>query len=220
MSANATTKRKNSGILRYTFGEIADQDPYDQNLNGQPGTTFNGQAFDSLTEGGTVRIVCCLGNDLDLTPDVDNQVFGASAGNAAVTGNASSLFTGSNISARAYQRIGPSPDYTVANGYIPGGTKVHAYFVSTNAIESGADLYPFIIVQTEVTETRIRRGSPPVADFDGPVLLGSIRVALVNQGVSESIGAGVLIVELQHSEHDIPGNSGQGFQQLASAPPG
>jgi hypothetical protein len=161
--------------------------------------------------------VCCLGADADLTPDVDDQVFGASAGYPAITGNTSSLFSGSDVVTRAYQTIGPSVGHLRGDGYIPGGTKVHAYFVPTNGTEGPAG-YPFMIVQTEVTESRLRRGSPPVQDDDGPMRLGCIRVAVANEGVSGSIAAGVLIVEIQHSEHDIPGNEGQSFEQLAEAP--
>ncbi len=196
MAINSTTKLKYSGILRYSFG------------GGQP---FNPTPQRAVIVGGdpAVILVCC-GADADLDVDMDNQVFGASAGHAAITGSAFTFFSGSNVVARDMQQVGEAgtayAGFHRSTGYIPVGTKVHAYFQITNAVvglSTARAEEPLIAVQTEVISNRRRRNG--VEDTTGPQFLGSIRVALMNLGAVTSSAAGVLIVELQHSEHDIPG---------------
>lgn len=218
MIANSTRK-KNSGILRYSFGgDGSDNTP----------------KFPALIGGDNPVIFSCLGADADVTPDDDDQVFGEFPGHAAITGSVAtdSLFNGSNVVQRdGIQLAVPVIDPTTGdfveptkgrfNAYVPakanngsgflgGSTKVFAFFQAT-AADFGASTVPaeepFVVVQTEVKLNRFFRAA--AADLTGPLLIGSIRVAIKNLGASTSLVAGVLVVELQHSEHDLLGSQNQ-----------
>ena len=61
MSIGTSTRKKNSGILRYTFG----------NANGERTGQFN-----ALIGQANPEVLVCLGADSEVTPDEDDQVFG------------------------------------------------------------------------------------------------------------------------------------------------
>lgn len=194
---------KNSGILRYTFGDVGN--------NSNPAA---GQ-FPALAAAST-KVIQCLGAGSDvLIADSDNQLFGGSPGHDIVSGGINTLFDPANPTPVLAQQ---PTDVLVANPppgghgapsfYIPSGTKVFAFFIQTGGVTPGA-----YRVQWETSESVIRRGLPgngnSVAQANAPAqFLASIRVALRNDSGSQSI-AGVLVVELQHSEHDIPGDTFQ-----------
>jgi hypothetical protein len=198
---------KNSGILRYSFGGNI--------LN--PLGVF--PQYQWIQGGASAVIINVLDSDQIVVPDLDSQVFGASAGHADVVGLPQTLFFGSTVAAQDAQAIGvpgtkyPSALYgTVQRGaaYVPASTKVHAYFVLTDAsvgLSTAQGEEPLVAVQTQVATNRLYRNG--VVDTTGPKYLGAVRVAVKNLGASTSFAAGVLVVELQHSEHDIPGTEAQ-----------
>ncbi len=200
----ALTQVKNSGILRYTYG----------------GTLVGGPQFGAISGQNTPgeaagTLIQVLGPNALVSCDSDYHIFGLCPGYAAVTGNVNTLFTGSNL----LQADGVAPANRVANSanqngqfnqYIPGGTKVHAYFQLTNALLGTSTVIaeqPVMLVQTEVQTNRIFHAG--VADANGPQYVSSIRVAIKNMGAATTKAAGVLIIELQHSEHDLLGNNTQ-----------
>ncbi len=204
---NATTQIKNSGILRYTFGTGAGG-------NTPPVPQFDlieGQNTPGEAKGTLIQI---LGANANVDCDIDNQIFGLCPGYAAITGATSSLFSGSNVAAANGVAPGKRVNYpgntnNLYDQYIPAGTKVHAYFVMVNAILGASTVIaeqPTILVQTEVKTNRIYRAGVP--DANGPQYVSSIRVAVKNIGAATTYAAGVLVIELQHSEHDLPGSAG------------
>jgi hypothetical protein len=204
MALALTTRTKNSGILRYTYGDPLQVPP------GFPPPQFpplQGGAFDPPGE-----VVYCLSANVPgpantPTPDSDDQVFGPTPGYPEITNIANTIFSGGIPAANAVDPGPPLPPGTGrAMGYIPGGTKVFAFFVMSD-IQQGLSTevpnIPVPIVQVDVRANRIIRDG--VADPDGPLFLSMIRVGVRNVGDPSTFMAGTLIVELQHSEHDIPG---------------
>lgn len=214
MAIANSTRKKNSGILRYTFG----------------GTAGARTGQYAALAAATTRVISCLGADTDVEPDEDDQVFGEFPGHVAITGSTAtgSLFSGSNVVVRDGIQASPividpttgnfvdptggrTPAYIPAranngDGHLGGAPKVHAYFQLTNAAVGASTVpseAPLMYVQTEVKTGRFVRNS--AEDTDGPLYISSIRVAVRNAGGTGSIAAGVLIVEIQHSEHDLPG---------------
>jgi hypothetical protein len=197
MAILAGTRTKNSGILRYNFG------------NFQPGPEQPGTALTNLVGLAPATIVTCLGANIDVIVDSENQIFGPCPGHLAINGDGATLFGGVNVPQRdAIDPGSPLPPGTGrAMGYIPTGTKCHAYFILTDfdpGITTEVPNIPVIVVQVEVTATPIVRAGvqDPVG---GKEYIGSIRVAIRNVGAADTAAAGTLVVELQHSEHDIPG---------------
>jgi len=174
--------KKNSGILRYTFGPSASHPEQGQ-----------------LPSVGLVAaVIQCLGAGADvLTPDQDDQLFGPSPGHDAVPGfsGAPALLaqpgdTLSAATARSHERV-----------YIPASTKVFAFFQPTDTASLGA-----VAVRTQVVNSPIRDAVGIVdPSLVAPLYLAAIRVSVQAFGNVAALVQGVLIVELQHSEHDIPG---------------
>src|SRR5574342_55392 len=83
MAIANSTRKKNSGILRYAFGGSL---------------SSNSPKFGALVGPAASQIFSVLGADADVTPDDVDQVFGECPGHAAITGSvaSSSLFSGSN----------------------------------------------------------------------------------------------------------------------------
>ena len=171
----------------------------------------------------------CLGADSEVTPDEDDQVSGV-PGHAAITGSTASgsLFNGSDSNQQAGiqaspividpttgQFVEPTKGRTIAfiparanngSGFLGGGPKIFAFFQATDVdlgISTDPGGVPQVVVQTEVKLNRFYRGT--VVDPEGPLYIGSIRVGVANLGESTTVVAGVLIVEIQHSEHDLLG---------------
>jgi len=177
---------KNSGILRYVFG-----------------STEAGRNQLGLVTSAPTVIGCLAAAGDPTTPDSDNQVFGPSPGHGIV-----GAFDGAlALPARASDLIVPASH---APFYIPGNTKVHAYFIPTDLIA----LAP-VAVRTQVVTNPIYNGAvPAIVDPNGAQYLSVIRIS-VAVAVNAASTAGVLIVELQHSEHDIPGQINQDQNAVA-----
>jgi hypothetical protein len=207
---NGTTALKNSGILRYTFGGNASvRTPQFDAIPGQ-----------NTPSGSDGTLIQCLGFSLAVTVDSDNHLFGVCPGHRAIVGAAGTLFSGNDVNQAdmepvAKRVLGVNNFY---DQYIPAGTKVHAYFIITNAVLGASTVVaeaPAPIVQTEVVQGRRWRNG--VEDPSGEQFLASIRVAIKNVGSSTQKMAGVLVVELQHSTHDIPGGADQDATFSASS---
>lgn len=225
-AANATTVYKNSGLLRFQI---------DHSVTGGGGTLMAGQ---------TGWFMNVLGDPAVVTPDQDNQVFGMSGGYGAIVPPATDpliLFNGHTLAAYA-GGVGAGAGAGVrfppnaagsgaatgqarlnANGRIPAGTKLSAWFQATSVAQGGSttpDEQPIVVVQTEVQQGREFLAG--VQSPDGPSFLSSARVALANLGNSVTIVAGVLYVRVEHSYVDLPGSATQNQQGTVTftPPPG
>jgi hypothetical protein len=181
--------KKNSGILRFIFGTPNPANPR------------------ALPPLGPVAVVLqCLGAGADvLTPDQDNQFFGPSPGHGIV-----GTFAGA---AALQEQPGDVLSASLPNerSYIPASTKVFAFWVHTSPLNVGQ-----VAVETQVVNSQIRAGANgtgnnSIVDANGAFYLASIRIAVVGFAPSPAVPllAGELIVELQHSEHDVPGIAAQ-----------
>ena len=211
---------KNSGILRYLFGNFPGAEtPTPLTPTGSP----SGRGPLVAADGPT--ILYCLGGTVGgaganaATPDMDYQLFGMSPGHAAnasyyaAGAQAATLFAGSTPSAKDADPVGtrvqgdPNTGQGPAGGSpagarIPAGTKVLAWFATCSATGIGP-----VIVQTEVFQNRIFKGG--VEDATGPQWLSIVRVAVQGLIGGGAGTAGILYVKLQHSHLDIPGSQPQ-----------
>lgn len=174
---------KNSGILRYVFGNTGEGRPHFGNVTSVP------------------TVICCLGASAGLNPDnvtsdSDGQYFGPTPGHGAIAG-----FDGAAaLVAQPGDIINPGVT-PHAPFYIPGNTKVHAYFIATDPTAAGLGA---VAVRTQVDTGRVYAGVvPAIVDPNGAQYLALVRVSVATAG--NATAAGILVVELQHSEHDIPG---------------
>jgi hypothetical protein len=215
MAIGNATRKKNSGMLRYTFGNQAIE-----NARSAQRASIVGQA--------SPTILTCLGVDTGVNVDSDDQVFGEFPGTVAHPGATGTLFNGTAAAIGDFVQTCPIvidpttgafveptkgrfPAYIPAraangDGHLSGATKVYAWFQASDidlGLSTAPGDAPAIVVQTEVKTGRLVRGG--IEDTDGPLYICTIRVAIKNLGLNTSAAAGTLFVELQHSEHDIMG---------------
>lgn len=174
------TTKKNSGILRYSFGTSPQRDQGDPTL---------------FEVGNAEQVIQVMGAGADvLTPDQDDQLFGPSPGHDIIP----AFGIGAQLPAQDGDALSASRPHEY--GYVPSGTKIHAYFIQTDILNVG-----LVAVRTQVVESQIRKDGA-VVDPLGPSYIAAIRISVQAFGGdgAEAV-AGLLVVEMQHSEHDIPG---------------
>jgi hypothetical protein len=201
----APTVYKNSGVLRYTFS------------NGNANGDVNAPPLAAAIANGDSRIAYCLGAPSLVTPDNDSQAFGETVGHAEITPafdtpfatlpgggvvaqqNAEPIGDGAGI---IYPPTGATHQRRIhANGRIPAGTKVLAWFqkIFDPAAEPS--------VMTEIRQNRVFRNG--VEDPLGDTFISSIRVSISNLSSVQSLLEGTLFVWLMSSVLDIPGSQVQ-----------
>lgn len=205
----AGSVRKNSGILRYRFGDIPNSQDGGNPLadpNAVPG-------FPGGIPPATVAIVNFLAAIADAQEDQDDQFFGPTPGYPAIGPVPNTLFAAAApipqrntemLLERVHSATGvavPLADGTsgAQPGRIPQGAKCYAWFQVSGQL--GQPFVPWV-------QTDLRQNRQFVAGVElttGPLFLSFGRVAVQNNG--DGPLAGTLFVRLEFTPDEIPGNN-------------
>lgn len=211
----ANTRQKSSGLLQYWFGASI-----------PPGETQGPYSL-GLVGAAPPTLITCLGPDAEVTPDINDMVFGVSAGSVNGVAPGAGFFGGA-LPVAPWDRSVPKqytgreqaigfPQGAGRSGYIPQSTQVWAHFVPAAADVPGAPAGALPVnVQVRTLNSEKVANGVAIPEANGGRFLTFVQIGIQNPTGGWTL-AGVLYVHLQHSRIDVPGindyTSPSGFQQ-------